>query len=165
MNVAAFAVVIARERVSEHGDDIESLRDLSRAAPLLAWPMTIAMLGLAGFPATAGFIGKFYLIDASVSGDYAWLGIAIVVGSMISLAYYLRVVAIMWMDRIEVTLPGSPPRTVKGVSGWSPEADPRAMPEITAVALIATAATVFLGIFPSPLFDVVRDVGTALGLT
>jgi len=162
MNVAAFAVVIARERVSEHGDDIESLRDLSRAAPLLAWPMTIAMLGLAGFPATAGFIGKFYLIDASVAGDYAWLGIVIVVGSMISLAYYLRVVAIMWMDRIEITLPTTPPRTVKPVRGWSPEADPGATPEITAVALIAAAATIFLGIFPSPLFDVVKDVGTSL---
>jgi NADH-quinone oxidoreductase subunit N len=163
MNVAAFAVVVARERVSEHGDDIESLRDLSRAAPLLAWPMTIAMLGLAGFPATAGFIGKFYLIDASVSGDYAWLGIVIVVGSMISLAYYLRVVAVMWMGRSEVTLLGSPPRTVEGVSGWSPEADPRAMPEITAVALLAAAATLAIGIYPSPLFDVVKDVGTALG--
>jgi NADH-quinone oxidoreductase subunit N len=162
MNVAAFAVVIARERVSEHGDDIESLRDLSRAAPLLAWPMTIAMLALAGFPATAGFIGKFYLIDASVSGDYAWLGIVIVIGSMISLAYYLRVVAIMWMDRVEITLPTIPPRTVKPLRGWSPEADPRATPEITAVALIAAAATIFLGIFPSPLFDVVKDVGTSL---
>ncbi len=162
MNVAAFAVVIARERVSEHGDDIESLRDLSRAAPLLAWPMTIAMLGLAGFPATAGFIGKFYLIDASVAGDYAWLGIVIVVGSMISLAYYLRVVAIMWMDRIEITLPTTPPRTVKAIKGWSPEADPRATPEITAVALLAAAATIFLGIYPSPLFDVVKDVGTSL---
>ena len=162
MNVAAFAVVIARERVSEHGDDIESLRDLSRAAPLLAWPMTIAMLGLAGFPATAGFIGKFYLIDASVAGDYAWLGIVIVVGSMISLAYYLRVVAIMWMDRVEITLPTTPPRTVKPIRGWSPEADPGATPEITAVAILAAAATVFLGIYPSPLFDVVKDVGTSL---
>jgi NADH-quinone oxidoreductase subunit N len=162
MNVAAFSVVIARERVSEHGDDIESLRDIGRAAPLLAWPMTIAMLALAGFPATAGFIGKFYLIDAAVAGDYAWLGIVIVVGSMISLAYYLRVVAVMWMDRVEITLPTVPPRSVKPISGWSPEADPRATPEITAIALLAAAATVLLGIFPSPLFDVVKDVGTSL---
>ena len=58
MNVAAFAVVAARERVSEHGDSLESLRDLGAAAPWLAWPMTIAMLSLAGFPATAGFIGQ-----------------------------------------------------------------------------------------------------------
>jgi len=161
MNVAAFAVVIAREQVSEHGDDIESLRDLSRAAPLLAWPMTIAMLALAGFPATAGFIGKFYLIDASVAGDYAWLGIAVVIGSMISLAYYLRVVAIIWMDRLEIALPTNPSRSVKPIRGWSPEADPRAMPEITAVAVIAAAATILLGIYPSPLFDVVRDVGSS----
>ena len=163
MNVAAFAVVIARERVSEHGDDVESLRDLSRAAPLLAWPMSIAMLALAGFPATAGFIGKFYLIDAAVAGDYAWLGIVIVVGSMISLAYYLRVVAIMWMDHLEITLPTTPSRSVKPIAGWSPEADPRAAPEIVAVAILAAAATIFLGVYPSPLFDVVRDVGSALG--
>ena len=48
-------------------------------------------------PATAGFIGKFYLIDASVSGGYTWLGIVIVIGSMISLGYYLPVIAAMWM--------------------------------------------------------------------
>ncbi len=52
--------------------------------------MTLAMLGLAGIPATAGFMGKFYLIDAAVSGGYTWLGIVIVVGSMISLGYYCR---------------------------------------------------------------------------
>ena len=59
--------------------------------------MTIAMLSLAGFPATAGFFGKLYLIEAAVDNDYAWLGVAIVLGSAISLAYYLRVVAAVWM--------------------------------------------------------------------
>jgi|SRR5215218_687914 len=163
MNMTAFAVVVARERVSEHGDDLESIRDLSRAAPVLAWPMTIAMLALAGFPATAGFIGKFFLIDATVAGDYAWLAIVIVVGSMISLVYYLRVIAVMWMDRLEVKLPTIPPRYVKPVAGWSPEADPRAQPEVVAVAVIAAVATIALGIYPSPLFDAVRDVGSSLG--
>jgi NADH-quinone oxidoreductase subunit N len=162
MNITAFAVVVARERVSEHGDDLESIRDLSRAAPVLAWPMTIAMLALAGFPATAGFIGKFFLIDAAVAGDYAWLAIVIVVGSMISLVYYLRVIAVMWMDRLEVKLPTVPPRYVKPVSGWSPEADARAQPEVVAIAVIAAIATIALGIVPSPLFDAVRDVGTSL---
>jgi NADH-quinone oxidoreductase subunit N len=162
MNMTAFAVVVARERVSEHGDDLESIRDLSRAAPVLAWPMTIAMLALAGFPATAGFMGKFFLIDAAVAGDYAWLAIVIVIGSMISLVYYLRVIAVMWMDRVEVKLPTIPPRYVKPVSGWSPEADPRAQPEVVAVAVIAAVVTVALGIYPSPLFDAVHDVGASL---
>ena len=135
MNVAAFAVVVARERVSEHGDDIASLENLGQTQPWLAWPMTIAMLSLAGFPATAGFIGKFYLIDAAVAGDYAWLGIVIVVGAVVSLAYYLRVVAVMWMGRYEVELPTVPPRQVKPVSGWSPEADLRAQPEVAVIAI------------------------------
>jgi NADH-quinone oxidoreductase subunit N len=162
MNVAAFAVVVARERVSEHGDDIASFENLGQSNPWLAWPMTIAMLSLAGFPATGGFIGKFFLIDASVDGNYTWLGIAIVVGSIISLAYYLRVVAAMWMGRYEIEMPSVPPRRVKPVSGWSPEADTRAQPEVAAVAIICAAATILFGLWPEPLFDAARDVGTAL---
>jgi NADH-quinone oxidoreductase subunit N len=164
MNIAAFAVVVARERVSgDLGDDLAAFEGLGRASPWLAWPMTIAMLALAGFPATAGFIGKFYLIRASVAGDYTWLAIMIVIGSMISLGYYLRVIAVMWMTPIDIELPTVPPRRVKAVSGWSPLADARAQPEVVFVALLAAAATIFFGIVPEPLFHVARDVGTALG--
>ena len=163
MNVAAFAVVVARERVSEHGDDLAALENLGQTQPWLAWPMTIAMLSLAGIPATAGFIGKFYLIDASVSGDYTWLGIVIVVGSVVSLAYYLRVIAAMWMGRSDVELPTVPRRRVKPAAGWSPEAEARAQPEVAAVAIVFAAATILFGIFPDPLFDAARDMGTSLG--
>jgi len=162
MNVAAFAVVVARERVSEHGDDLASFENLGQTQPWLAWPMTIAMLSLAGVPATAGFIGKFYLIDAAVSGDYAWLGIVIVLGAVVSFAYYLRVIAVMWMGGYEVELPTVPPRTVKPVSGWSPEADLRAQPEVAVVAILFAAATILFGVWPDPLFDAARDVGTAI---
>jgi NADH-quinone oxidoreductase subunit N len=163
MNMAAFAVVVARERVSESGDDIRSFEGLGRASPWLAWPMTIAMLALAGFPATAGFIGKFYLIRAAVSGHYTWLGIMIVIGSMISLVYYLRVIAVMWMGPVDIELPTVPRRRVPRMAGWSPEADARAQPEVAFVALLAAAATIVFGVWPEPLFHVARDVGTALG--
>jgi NADH-quinone oxidoreductase subunit N len=162
MNVTAFAVVVARERVSERGDDLSSFENLGQIQPWLAWPMTIAMLSLAGVPATAGFIGKFYLIDAAVSGDYAWLGIVIVLGAVVSFAYYLRVIAVMWMGGYEVELPTVPPRTVKPVSGWSPEADLRAQPEVAAIAILFAAATILFGVWPDPLFDAARDVGTAI---
>jgi NADH-quinone oxidoreductase subunit N len=165
MNMAAFAVVIARERVSPAGDDISSFEGLGRADPWLAWPLTIAMLGLAGLPATAGFIGKFYLLRAAVDGGYEWLAVMIVIGSVISLGYYLRVIAAMWMGPIEVALPvagGGPVRRLARVSGWSPEAEGRAQPEVLAVAVISAAAIIFFGIIPSPLFDLAKDVGTAL---
>jgi NADH-quinone oxidoreductase subunit N len=97
MNLAAFAVIVARERETPLGDDIASLYGLGADRPWLAWPMTIAMLGLAGLPATVGFFGKLYLIEAAVDNEYGWLGAVIVVGSAISLVYYLRVIAAVWM--------------------------------------------------------------------
>ena len=132
--------------------------------------MTIAMLALAGFPATAGFIGKFYLIDAAVAGDYTWLAVFIVIGSMISLAYYLKVIAAIWMTpdegEQEAAAPAPLPATDQPLlAGGSDEATGlRAQGEIVAVAVFFGALTLILGVVPSPLFDAVRDVGAALGL-
>ncbi|HEV2058120.1 MAG TPA: NADH-quinone oxidoreductase subunit N [Solirubrobacteraceae bacterium] len=170
MNLAAFAVIVARERETPLGDDIASLNGIGATRPLLAWPMTIAMLALAGFPATAGFIGKFYLIDASVDGGYTWLAVFIVVGSMISLAYYLKVIAAIWMTpsadeagaRVAAPLPGG---EQPALAGGSEEATTlRSQGEVVLVAVLFGALTVLLGIVPSPLFEVMRDVGAALGL-
>jgi NADH-quinone oxidoreductase subunit N len=184
MNMAAFAVIVARERESGLGDGLSSMRGLGRKHPWLAWPMTISMLGLAGIPGTAGFVGKFYLIDASVSGGYTWLGVMIVVGSMISLGYYLPVIAAMWMreapEDAPTTSEGAPAPTpaptpaggpLPALAGGSPELDEPArssatapQPEVVFVAVLAGAATLFFGIVPEPLFNLVHGAGAALGL-
>jgi NADH-quinone oxidoreductase subunit N len=166
MNMAAFAVIIARERETGLGDEIGAITGLGRERPYLAWPLTISMLALAGIPATAGFFGKFYLIDAAVAGGYTWLGVVIVIGSMISLGYYLPVIAAMWMR-------SAPARASVGLpvlAGGSAELDPPAevptpagaQPEIAFVAVLAASATVFFGIVPQPLFDLVHHAGSAL---
>jgi len=163
MNLAAFAVIVARERETAYGDDIRAVQGLGAERPLLAWPLTISMLALAGLPATAGFIGKLYLIEALVEGDYTWLAVFIAVGTMISLAYYLRVVAAMWMrPGGETAASGAP-----AIAGASPEADPidpsaGSRPYIVAPALLAAAAVVFFGIVPQPLVDFAQHAGAAL---
>ncbi len=226
MNMAAFAVIVARERETRAlaqarnpqewltededpdgwvGDSIQTLAGLGRERPLLAWPMTISMLALAGIPATAGFIGKFYLIDAAVAGGYTWLGVVIVIGSMISLGYYLPVIATMWMSSSPAAATTPPPSAIPAIAGGSPELDdeadgealgdgsgarqagptgqsgsgtpalagahaplatgaPRLQPEVAFVAVLAGAATIFFGIVPQPLFNLVNGVGSALGL-
>jgi NADH-quinone oxidoreductase subunit N len=166
MNLAAFGVIIARERETGLGDDISSVAGIGLSRPVLAWPLTISMLALAGVPATAGFIGKFQLIRASVDGDYAWLGIVIVIGSMISLGYYLKVVAAVWTGA-----PSTSPATATGpalpaLAGGSSEAPVTSPPgrapwEVTAVAVVFAAATVVFGVIPQPLFQFVERAGTA----
>jgi NADH-quinone oxidoreductase subunit N len=130
MNMAAFGVIVAVQHERTDGDDMSGIAGLGARSPWLAWSMTIAMLSLAGIPGTVGFIGKFQLIHALVDGDYTWLGIVLVVGSMISLGYYLRIVAAMWM-RGEVPAPGPVltdrvgvgPGELAPIAGGAPEAD------------------------------------------
>lgn len=174
MNMASFAVVVARERETGLGDTLASVAGLGRTRPLLAWPMTLSMLGLAGIPATAGLIGKVYLIEAAVEGGYAWLGVVIVIGSMISLGYYLPVIAAMWMreEPEGATTESRGPGGLPALAGGSPELDAegevegRTGPqwELTLVAVLAGAGTLFFGIVPQPLFELVRHTGSALGL-
>ncbi len=186
MNLAAFAVIVGVEGTGDaggSGDDISALAGLGARAPWLAWPMTIAMLALAGIPGTVGFIGKFQLIHALVSGSYTWLAIVLVVGSMISLGYYLRVVATIWMGAGALSPAraravgaaarpdgGSAP-ALPAIAGGSPEADPdgvltpaRAAPqaEVVLVAAVFAAASVLFGIFPSPLFRLAAHAGRAI---
>jgi NADH-quinone oxidoreductase subunit N len=159
MNLSAFAVIVARERETPFGDDIRAVRGLGAERPWLAWPLTIAMLALAGLPATAGFIGKLYLIEALVEGDYTWLAVFIAIGTMISVAYYLRVVAAMWMNQENLAVPA--------IAGASPEADP-VDPEagrrwyLVGPAVLCAAATVFFGVIPQPLVDFASHAGASL---
>ncbi len=163
MNLAAFVVIVARERETPYGDEIRAVQGLGAERPLLAWPLTISMLGLAGLPATVGFIGKLYLIEALVEGDYTWLAVFIAVGTMISLAYYLPVVAAMWMR------PGGRAAvdTAPAIAGASPEADP-IDPDagrriyLLAPAVLAAAAVVFFGVIPQPLVEFAEHAGNSL---
>jgi len=163
MNLAAFAAIVARERETPFGDSTRAVQGLGRERPLLAWPLTISMLALAGLPATAGFIGKLYLIEALVEGDFTWLAVFIAIGTMISLAYYLPVVAAMWMRPESETAPGAAP----AIAGADPEADP-VDPEagrrwyLVGPAILAAAATIFFGVIPQPLVEFAEHAGSAL---
>jgi NADH-quinone oxidoreductase subunit N len=176
MNVAAFAIVIARERQTPHGDHLDAVAGLGASHPWLAWPLTLAMLALAGIPATGGFIGKFRIIEALADGGYMWLGIVIVLGSAVSLVYYLRVVAAVWMrpapvaeEAAAVPAPGTPGAPL--LAGGSTELDEAdeperrrgPNPEVVAVAVVAAVLILATGVVPGPLFEAVSEAGASLG--
>jgi NADH-quinone oxidoreductase subunit N len=160
MNMGAFAVV--QNQMTATGDDqISGLSGLGRRSPLLGWSITLAMLGLAGIPGTVGFIGKFQLIHALVDGGYTWLAIVLVVGAMISLGYYLKVVAAVWMSPATTTA-ASTAGGYAPVAGGSPEADKLPYPEVLLVGVVFGALTVIFGVIPGPLFHLASHAGAAL---
>lgn len=72
-----------------------AFKGLGKAEPLLAITAAVSMLSMAGIPLTAGFMGKFALFSQAMNGA-AFLVLIAVLGSAISIAYYLRLIIAMF---------------------------------------------------------------------
>jgi NADH-quinone oxidoreductase subunit N len=146
MTMGAFAVVMVVGRQGEAHLDLEDYAGLGWSRPLLAVVMTIFMLSLAGFPFTGGFIGKVFILQAAVGRGLVWLAVVLVMTSLISYYYYLRVAWYMWFRDVE-------PGALEGPS----------LSAGTRVALVAAAGlVVLLGIFPGELLELAERSAASL---
>ena len=77
---------------------IDDMRGLGRTMPwtMLAW--TLGGLGLIGVPATAGFISKWYLINAAWERGWWPVTMAVLLSSLLALIYVWRVVEVAYFE-------------------------------------------------------------------
>ncbi|MEP5763790.1 MAG: NADH-quinone oxidoreductase subunit N [Halieaceae bacterium] len=94
-------------------DQLEDVSGLFWQQPALALLFSVALLSLAGIPLTAGFIGKFYLFTVGVDAALWTLLGLLVLGSAISIYYYLRIIFTMTQrtepvagSSLQISLPG-----------------------------------------------------------
>lgn len=103
--IGIFAILV---RMKDY--TFEGFNGLAKRQPLLAATTTIFLLSLAGIPATAGFMAKFYMLSAAISnGQVFWLVIVGVLCAAISVYYYFRVIQAMYFregegQEIETTI-------------------------------------------------------------
>jgi NADH-quinone oxidoreductase subunit N len=88
-------------------DRLEDYRGLFRTRPFLAGSLALLMLSLAGMPPTMGFIAKVYVVSSGIGAGLSWPVVALVLGSVIGLYYYLRVVVEMAMP-VSTVRPAAP---------------------------------------------------------
>lgn len=138
--IAAFGlltIISTQENIRERVH-IDEISGLFWQQPILASLMFVALLSLAGIPLTAGFIAKFYLINAAFSGYHWILLIGLVIGSGMGIYYYLRVVFYMTRKEVVCTVNIVKNRLSRSIS----------------FALIA--AILLLGILPQPLISYLK---------
>jgi NADH-quinone oxidoreductase subunit N len=112
-SLGAFGVIAARERELGERVTLDNVAGMGWERPLLGVAMWVFMLAFAGLPLTGGFVGKFYVFAAAYDAGWWWLVLAGVIGTAISLYYYLTVVRAMYMRMPELGVApagGSPPR-------------------------------------------------------
>lgn len=101
MNAGAFAILAALSGKGEEHTTISDLAGLGRRHPWLAASFAVFLISLAGIPPTAGFLAKFYIFSAAVANGYVVLAVAAVLASLVSVAYYFKVIAAMYMQDLE----------------------------------------------------------------
>ena len=148
MNIGAFAIVIA---VAQHGEErlqIEDYAGFGWAQPAMGVILTIFLLSLAGFPGTGGFMGKMYLLQGAADAQLWYLSIVLVLSTIASYWYYLRLAWFMWMKR----------------SASEDQHNLFVVPFPMRVALIASVFVVlYLGFFPGPALDFAKSSVEGLG--
>ncbi len=97
MNMGAFAVVVIVGRQGEESLELDDYAGLGASNPLLAVFLTIFLLALAGFPGTAGFMGKIFLLQGAADSQLWVLSIVLVLMTVVSYYYYLRLAWYVWM--------------------------------------------------------------------
>jgi NADH-quinone oxidoreductase subunit N len=145
--LGAFGVLVAKGRGGERDVTIDDLAGLSGERPWLAFAMAVCMLSLLGFPGTAGFLGKWYILGAATRGGETALAVILVLTSVISAGYYLPVIMSMYMKP-------------------APFAQAHAaalLPRLgRAVVIVAVTGLLLFGVWPNRLLDLARESGARL---
>lgn len=104
MTLGTFGVLTLLEKHADHEIGLEDMKGLARRRPVVAAAMSIMLLSLAGIPPTVGFFGKFLVFSAAIKQDLIWLAFWGVIGSVISVYYYLRPIVAMYMEEAVVEI-------------------------------------------------------------
>lgn len=100
-NLAAFGVVVElRGRTA-----LSSYAGLGRERPALAGALAISFLSFIGVPPLAGFFAKLVLFAVAIEIGYEWLAIVAAINTVISIFYYVRVLAPMYFDKAAAPVP------------------------------------------------------------
>lgn len=135
LTVGAFGIITL---LANDDPQIADLRGLARRRPLLVIALGVILLGLTGLPPTAGFLAKVYVFEAAIGAQLAWLVILGVLASVVSAAYYLRVLFACLADG---------------------EGEPASGPTVGGgVVVLAALAVLVIGVIPGPLLDAVQRV-------
>lgn len=117
--------------------EIRDLRNLSKKMPWTAAAFAVTALSMIGIPPTSGFFSKLYLVLGAVEAGRWTLVAAILLSSVLALAYFANVVRQMF-------LPPDDPAGERPATDVRPHDAPLTM---LAPTLILAAGTVALGLF------------------
>ncbi len=107
--MGAFGCLALFEAHGSHYTRLENLRGLAHSRPFVSALLALFLLSLGGIPATAGFLGKWFVFAVLVEQRMILVAVLGALLSTVALGYYLRVIVVLYMQAPPEEL--EPPRT------------------------------------------------------
>lgn len=138
MNIGIFAAIVILES-SEFSNKLYEFKNFAYTNPIFTLCFATCILGLAGFPITAGFISKLYLFSAIVRSGLIFLPFLVVMmlAIVVSVYYYLNVVKLMFEKSDKVATEIIPHKTSSSI----------------VILYFCALVTIILGICPSKIIE------------
>jgi NADH-quinone oxidoreductase subunit N len=156
MVMGAFMVVQYVSRLGPADDEairerssLDDYRGLARRHPWAAGLLAVFMLALTGIPPLSGFWAKYYVFLSAIEAGLTWLVVVAVISSVISAFFYLRVLAVAYLQ--------------DPVGDAEAEAAPGRAPALGLALGLAGALTVVIGLAPEALISAARTAERILG--
>jgi len=85
----------------QQNSDVQFISQLAgqfRQNPILALSMIICLFSMAGIPPLMGFFAKYAVLYTAIHNGYYFISLVGILASVVSAAYYLRVVRVLYFD-------------------------------------------------------------------
>ena len=123
------------------------LNDWRGLAQSLKYPtlfFTIISLAMVGLPPFNGFISKWLMVEAIIEAGYYNIAFAVLIGTILSLYYYLKVIKVLYTKEGAKKLVLAPKR-------------------LRMVTFLLTTSCIALGLWPTPILNLVKETVILLG--
>jgi len=100
MNIGAFACIFLMKKDGKYTEEINELSGISKKHPLIAISFLIILFSLAGIPPLGGFFAKLYVFMSVIESEMYVLAVIGLLTTVISAFYYLRIIKIIYFDRL-----------------------------------------------------------------
>jgi multicomponent Na+:H+ antiporter subunit D len=125
---------------------LSDMYGIARRMPVTATALAISLFALIGMPPLNGFMSELTIVTAAFQSDLAWLGISVIINSVLSAAYYLRVVGAMFRPAASAAVEGA-----------------REAPWVMLVPIcVLVSMIIIFGLWPDPLMNLMRQSAACL---
>jgi proton-translocating NADH-quinone oxidoreductase chain N len=125
---------------------LEDMEGIGRRMPLTTIMLGISLFALIGMPPLNGFVSELTLFTSTVQAGMSWLGIALILSSVLSAAYYLRMLRVL----------------IQPIASEKIQKVKEAPKIMLLPMIVMTGLIILFGIWPDPVIKMAQQAATGL---